>query len=44
MSLSVGKSADGSERSHRLRDSALAMGADVKARMVSYSMVMSPLT
>lgn len=39
-SLSVGKGADGSERAHRLRKGALAMGADVQARIVSYSMVL----
>jgi hypothetical protein len=41
MSLSVGESASGSERAHRLQKGALAMGAGVKARAVSYSMVLS---
>jgi hypothetical protein len=41
MALRVGRSADGSERAHRLRKGALAMGADVKARIVFYSMVLS---
>ncbi|KAH8639779.1 hypothetical protein IG631_07549 [Alternaria alternata] len=43
-SLSVGKSAGGSARAHRLQSTALTMGADVKARAVSYSMVLSPFT